>query len=86
MLGAVTLLLFSAIGSWLAGIWPTAMAACASCNTRSCDFHARGHWLRAELNGYISCCARCKAGFGGEWAVGSVLMGEIVRAEHRAKQ
>jgi len=24
-------------------------------------------------------------GFGGEWAAGAVLMGEVIRAEHRGK-
>jgi MFS family permease len=86
LLGTVTLL-FSALGGWFAGmladrygrvrvlqgtiIW---FSVCTVAIGFTQDF-AQLFALRA-LQGL---------GFGGEWAVGAVLMGEIVRAEHRGK-
>jgi len=32
-----------------------------------------------------SCCGRCRAGFGGEWAAGAVLMGEVIRDQYRGR-
>jgi MFS family permease len=80
-------LLFSAIGGWLAGmladrfgrvrvlqgtiIW---FSICTVAIGFTQDFYQL-FTLRA-LQGL---------GFGGEWAVGAVLMGEIVRSEHRGK-
>ncbi|OZI34453.1 MFS transporter [Bordetella genomosp. 10] len=86
MLGTVTLL-FSAVGGWLAGILA--------------DRYGRVRVLQATILWFSVCTvaigftqnfeqifvlrALQGLGFGGEWAVGSVLMGEIVRAEHRGK-
>jgi len=86
MLGTVTLL-FSAIGGWLAGILA--------------DRYGRVRVLQYTILWFSACTvaigfaqsfeqlfvlrALQGLGFGGEWAVGSVLMGEIVRAEHRGK-
>ncbi|QDJ51165.1 MFS transporter [Bordetella hinzii] len=86
MLGTVTLL-FSAIGGWLAGILA--------------DRYGRVRVLQVTILWFSACTvaigfaqnfeqlfvlrALQGLGFGGEWAVGSVLMGEIVRAEHRGK-
>lgn len=86
MLGTVTLL-FSAIGGWLAGILA--------------DRYGRVRILQITILWFSVCTvaigfaqsfeqifilrALQGLGFGGEWAVGSVLMGEIVRAEHRGK-
>ena len=86
MLGTVTLL-FSAIGGWLAGILA--------------DRYGRVRILQITILWFSACTvaigfaqnfeqllilrALQGLGFGGEWAVGSVLMGEIVRAEHRGK-
>jgi MFS family permease len=36
-------------------------------------------------NPLLACRALMWFGFGGEWAVGSVLMGEIISAQHRGK-
>jgi MFS family permease len=86
MLGTVTLL-FSAVGGWLAGILA--------------DRYGRVRILQITILWFSACTvaigfaqnfeqllilrALQGLGFGGEWAVGSVLMGEIVRAEHRGK-
>ncbi|CAM3929855.1 MFS transporter [Bordetella tumbae] len=86
MLGTVTLL-FSAVGGWLAGILA--------------DRYGRVRVLQITILWFSVCTvaigfaqnfeqlfilrALQGLGFGGEWAVGSVLMGEIVRAQHRGK-
>ncbi|KOF53582.1 MFS transporter [Achromobacter sp. DMS1] len=86
MLGTVTLL-FSAVGGWLAGILA--------------DRYGRVRVLQITILWFSICTvaigfsqnfeqlfllrALQGLGFGGEWAVGSVLMGEIVRAQHRGK-
>ncbi|PHI31547.1 MFS transporter [Budvicia aquatica] len=86
MLSTVTLL-FSAIGGWGAGILA--------------DRYGRVRILQITILWFSLCTvligfaqnfeqvfilrALQGLGFGGEWAVGSVLMGEIVRSEHRGK-
>ncbi|GAB2909871.1 MFS transporter [Paralcaligenes ginsengisoli] len=86
LLGTVTLL-FSAIGGWGAGILA--------------DRYGRVKILQITILWFSICTvltgfsqnfeqffvlrALQGLGFGGEWAVGSVLMGEIIRAEHRGK-
>lgn len=86
MLATVTLL-FSAIGGWLAGVLA--------------DRFGRVRILQATILWFSVCTvligfaqnfeqifvlrALQGLGFGGEWAVGSVLMGEIVRTEYRGR-
>lgn len=86
MLSTVTLL-FSAVGGWGAGILA--------------DRYGRVRVLQVTILWFSICTvligfaqnfeqifilrALQGLGFGGEWAVGSVLMGEIVRSEHRGK-
>jgi MFS family permease len=86
MLSTVTLL-FSAVGGWGAGILA--------------DRYGRVRVLQITILWFSICTvligfaqnfeqifvlrALQGLGFGGEWAVGSVLMGEIVRSEHRGK-
>ena len=86
MLGTVTLL-FSALGGWLAGILA--------------DRYGRVRVLQYTILWFSVCTvaigfaqnfeqlfvlrALQGLGFGGEWAVGSVLMGEIVRASIAAR-
>ncbi|MEO6959479.1 MAG: MFS transporter [Burkholderiaceae bacterium] len=86
MLGTVTLL-FSAIGGWGAGILA--------------DKYGRVRILEITILWFSICTigvgfsqnfeqifvlrALQGLGFGGEWAVGSVLMGEIIKAQNRAK-
>lgn len=86
MLSTVTLL-FSSLGGWAAGILA--------------DRYGRVLMLQISILWFTSCTvligftqnfeqlfilrALQGIGFGGEWAVGSVLIGEMVRAEHRGK-
>ncbi|OZI17706.1 MFS transporter [Bordetella genomosp. 7] len=86
MLGTVTLL-FSAIGGWGAGILA--------------DRYGRVRILQITILWFSACTvaigftqnfeqifilrALQGLGFGGEWAVGSVLMGEIIKSRHRAR-
>lgn len=86
LLGTITLL-FSAIGGWGAGVLA--------------DRYGRVKILQITILWFSLCTvltgfaqnfeqffilrALQGLGFGGEWAVGSVLMGEIIRAEHRGK-
>jgi MFS family permease len=86
LLGTITLL-FSAVGGWLAGMLA--------------DRYGRVRVLQGTIIWFSVCTvaigftqdfsqlfvlrALQGLGFGGEWAVGAVLMGEIVRADHRGK-
>lgn len=86
LLGTVTLL-FSAVGGWIAGILA--------------DRYGRVRVLQGTILWFSVCTfligfaqnfeqifflrALQGLGFGGEWAVGSVLMGEIVRSEYRGR-
>jgi MFS family permease len=86
MLGTVTLL-FSALGGWIAGMLA--------------DRYGRVRILQITILWFSICTfligfaqsfeqvfvlrALQGLGFGGEWAVGSVLMGEIVRAPYRGR-
>jgi len=80
-------LLISAVGGWLAGLLA--------------DRYGRARILQLTIIWFAVCTFLCGftnnftqlliarglqgLGFGGEWAVGSVLMGEVIRAEHRGK-
>ncbi|MFC3339866.1 MFS transporter [Paracandidimonas soli] len=86
MLGTITLL-FSAIGGWAAGILA--------------DKYGRVRILQITIIWFSTCTvaigftqnfeqifvlrALQGLGFGGEWAVGSVLMGEIIKGKNRAR-
>jgi len=86
LLSTVTLL-FSAVGGWGAGILA--------------DLFGRVRMLQISILWFSTCTvligfaqnfeqlfvlrALQGLGFGGEWAVGSVLIGEMVRAQHRGK-
>ena len=85
-LGTVTLLL-SALGGWLAGI-----AADRYGRTRILQLTILWFALFTFLSGFTDSFWQLLVtrglqglGFGGEWAVGSVLMGEAIRSQHRGK-
>lgn len=84
---ATSALLMSALGGWIAGALSDRFGrvrvlqitiAWFACFTFLCGFtHSFEQLLVVRsLQGL---------GFGGEWAVGSVMIGEIIRAEHRGK-
>ena len=86
LLGTITLLV-SAFGGWLAG-----MLADRFGRVRVLQWSILWFATFTFLNGFAQNFEMLFAtrglqglGFGGEWAVGSVLMGEMVRAQHRGK-
>jgi MFS family permease len=86
LLGTVTLLV-SAFGGWIAG-----MLADRYGRVRVLQISILWFATFTFLNGFAQNFGMLFAtralqglGFGGEWAVGSVLVGEIVRAQHRGK-
>lgn len=86
LLSTVTLLI-SAIGGWLAG-----MLADRFGRVRILQITILWFAVFTFLSGFTSSFGQLLVtrglqglGFGGEWAVGSVLMGEAIRAEHRGE-
>ncbi len=86
LIGTVTLLT-SAFGGWLAGILADRFGRVRTLQitilwfavfTFLCGFAQTYHQLLVSR-------ALMGLGFGGEWASGAVLMGEIIRAQHRGK-
>ncbi len=80
-------LLMSSIGGWLAGLLADRFGRVRVLQTTIVWFA-----LFTFLSGFthnfwqlLLCRGLQGLGFGGEWAVGSVLMGETIRAEHRGK-
>jgi MFS family permease len=86
LLGTVTLL-FSAVGGWLAGMLADRFGRVRVLQGTILWFSvctvAIG--FTQDFNQLFALRALQGLGFGGEWAVGAVLMGEIVRPEHRGK-
>ena len=86
LLATVTLLL-SAFGGWIAG-----MLADRIGRVRTLQITILWFSFFTFLQGFAQSFeqlfvfrALMGLGFGGEWAAGSVLMGEVIRAEHRGK-
>ena len=86
MLGTAALLI-SAVGGWLAGLLADRFG-----RARVLQWTILWFALFTFLSGFTNnfwqllITRGCQGlGFGGEWAVGSVLMGETIRAEHRGK-
>jgi MFS family permease len=84
---ATAALIFSAIGGWLAGIL-------ADCFGRVKVLQVTIVWFSVFtfLSGFTNSFEQLLVtralqglGFGGEWAVGSVLIAEMIRAQHRGK-
>src|SRR5208337_4956612 len=80
-------LLISAIGGWLAGLLADRFG-----RTRVLQITILWFALFTFLSGFTNSFWQLLItrglqglGFGGEWAVGSVLMGETIRAQHRGK-
>src|SRR6185312_535099 len=86
LLATVTLLV-SALGGWLAGALADRFGRVRILQLTILWF-AVFTFLNGFANGFgmlFTTRALQGLGFGGEWAVGSVLIGEIIRAEHRGK-
>ncbi len=86
MLGTAALLI-SAVGGWLAGLLADRFG-----RTRVLQWTILWFAVFTFLSGFTTNFWQLLIvrglqglGFGGEWAVGSVLMGETIRAEHRGK-
>jgi len=86
LIGTVTLLT-SALGGWLAGMLADRLGRVRTLQltvlwfavfTFLCGF-AQTYYQLLVSRGLMG------LGFGGEWAAGAVLMGEIIRAQHRGK-
>jgi MFS family permease len=86
LIGTVTLLT-SAFGGWFAGMLADRFGRVRMLQitvvwfaifTFLCGF-------AQTYNQLLACRALMGLGFGGEWAVGSVLMGEVISARHRGK-
>src|SRR5689334_9472116 len=84
---ATASLVLSAVGGWIAGILADRYGRVRVLQvtivwfavwTFACGFTNSFYQL-------LACRALQGLGFGGEWAVGSVLIGEMIRAEHRGK-
>ena len=86
MLGTAALLI-SAVGGWLAGLLADRFGRARVLQWTIVWFalftflsgFTTNFWQLLIVRGFQG------LGFGGEWAVGSVLMGETIRAEHRGK-
>jgi MFS family permease len=76
----------SAIGGWLAGVLADRFGRVRILQVTILWF-AVFTFLCGFTNSSSSCWLRALQGlgFGGEWAVGSVLIGEMIRPEHRGK-
>jgi MFS family permease len=86
LLGTATLLI-SALGGWLAGLLSDKYG-----RTRVLQWTVLWFSLFTFLSGFTTSFWQLLItrglqglGFGGEWAVGAVLMGETIRAQHRGK-
>jgi MFS family permease len=84
---ATAVLVISAVGGWLAGLLADRFG-------RSLILQVTIVWFAVFtfLSGFTNSFGQLLVtrglqglGFGGEWAVGSVLMGEAIRAQHRGK-
>src|SRR5712691_10897579 len=86
LIGTATLFT-SAFGGWLAGIFADRFGRVRTLQiailwfaffTFLCGF-AQNYWQLFTFRALMG------FGFGGEWAAGAVLMGEVIRAQHRGK-
>ena len=80
-------LLMSSLGGWLAGLLADRFGRVRVLQITIVWF-ALFTFLSGFTNNFwelLLCRGLQGLGFGGEWAVGSVLMGETIRAEHRGK-
>lgn len=86
LLSTVTLLL-SALGGWLAGFLSDRIGRVRTLQITVLWFSVFTFLsgLAQNFEQLFAARALMGLGFGGEWAAGSVLMGEVIRARHRGK-
>src|ERR1700681_682781 len=80
-------LLVSAVGGWLAG-WLAGRYGRLRALQRAILWFAVFTFLSGLAQNFaqlFAARALMGLGFGGEWAAGAVLLGEVIRAEHRGK-
>jgi MFS family permease len=84
---ATSALLLSAVGGWIAGLLSDRIG-----RVRTLQITILWFAVFTCLSGFaqnfeqlFAARALMGLGFGGEWAAGAVLMGEVIRAEHRGK-
>jgi MFS family permease len=84
---ALATLLTSAFGGWIAGALSDRLGRVRTLQVTILWFAAFAFLCGFAQNGtqLLIIRALMGLGFGGEWATGSVLMGEVIRAEHRGK-
>jgi MFS family permease len=84
---ATSALLSSALGGWLAGLLADRIGRVRTLQITILWFatftalqaFAQGYWQLFFTRAFLG------IGFGGEWAAGAVLMGEVIRAEYRGR-
>jgi MFS family permease len=84
---ATSALLFSAVGGWMAGLLADRIGRVRTLQITIVWF-ALFTCLQGFAHGYwqlFAARALLGIGFGGEWAAGAVLMGEVIRAEYRGR-
>jgi MFS family permease len=84
---ATSALLFSAVGGWMAGLLADRIGRVRTLQITILWF-AVFTCLQGFAHGYwqlLGARALLGIGFGGEWAAGAVLMGEVIRADYRGR-
>src|SRR5215468_1155171 len=84
---ATVALLFSAVGGWIAGLLSDRIGRVRTLQITilSFAFFTFVGGFAQNFSQLFAARALMGLGFGGEWAAGAVLMGEVIRAEHRGK-
>jgi MFS family permease len=84
---ATVALLFSAVGGWIAGLLSDRIGRVRTLQLTILwfAFFTFVSGFAQNFTQLFAARALMGLGFGGEWAAGAVLMGEVIRAEHRGK-
>ena len=84
---ATVALLFSAAGGWMAGLLCDRIGRVRTLQLTVLWFAVFSFvsGLAQNFGQLLAARALMGLGFGGEWAAGAVLIGEVIRAEHRGK-
>jgi len=84
---ATSALLLSAVGGWIAGLLSDRIGRVRTLQITILwfAFFTFVSGFAQNFEQLFAARALMGLGFGGEWAAGAVLMGEVIRAEHRGK-